>query len=114
MNADIYQIHLPEIGCLSLRHREIKAIDKRDMPSLPSGFRASKLSLRLGAKRVYRDNRRKNSIQLRDYGPYWTIQLDSYNPETGFKELILHGLSDTPLVPILAAVGIVGLALKYR
>lgn len=111
------EFSLEGYGIIRLAHGERVTILKRDLPLLPPGFRVSTWSLRRAAKAVYRDTRKTNSLQVRDYGRYWEFQLDHYNPEApdaGLTEVIGHGFMDAPEITIgltifgLLAVGILG------
>lgn len=68
----------------------------------PPGFTESVLSLRLGAKTVYRDNRQTDSVQIRVYENRVTYQLDRFNPR---HHPIRHAVFDAPLYTA-AALGI--------
>ncbi len=92
-----------------LRYDEVVKISKADLPDVPSGFHLSWLSLPLRAKRVYRDNRRTDSLQLREYDDYWTIQRDRFNPETGLKEFVLHALTDARHITAFGVLGCAGI-----
>ena len=92
-----------------LPYDDVVRISKADLRSVPSGFHPSWLSMPLKAKRVYRDNRRTNSLQLREYDDHWTVQLDRYNPETGLKEFVLHALTDARHITVPCTLGALGL-----
>jgi len=98
-----------------MRFHERVKVNKDVMPHVPPGFRESMLSLRRGARAVYRDGNKKNSLQLRDFRTYWEFELDHFNPEAGFWEFLGHAINDAPGVTttaLLISVGLFGLAKK--
>lgn len=73
---------------------------------LPPGFERSRLSIRGPANAVYRDQRKTDSFQIREYDNKWTIELDRHNPETG--NAVAHAITDAPGYTLAAlAVGAV-------
>jgi len=77
------------------------------MPDLPGRFKPSDMSLSRGARAVYRDSRKRDSLQVRDFGSYWEVELDRFNPEQSIVGFIGHALTDTPVVTALFALGVV-------
>lgn len=82
-------------------------IPKTSEPRLPPEFEQSTLSINGGANAVYRDQQATDSFQIREYGDYWTIELDRHNPEQG--NAVAHAFLDAPKYTLsaLAAVGAV-------
>jgi hypothetical protein len=61
---------------------------------LPANFEQSDLSIHLGAKEVYREDRPEESIQLRVYKDKYVLQLDRHNPK---YRPIRHAVEDATL-----------------
>lgn len=83
-------------------------VPKAKEPTLPLEFEQSLLSIPGGANAVYRDQRKTDSFQIREYNDHWTIELDKHNPEEGNP--LAHAVQDAPKYT-LAAVAIVGAAM---
>jgi hypothetical protein len=79
-------------------------LSKRNTIGIPARFEPSRLSITAGANAVYRDQQAKDSIQIREYDDYYTVELDRYNPEQGYP--IQHAAQDAPKYTALA-LGIV-------
>lgn len=79
---------------------------KNQAPVLPPEFKRSLLSIPGTAKAVYRDVRKTNSFQVREYENKWTIELDRHNPDTG--NAIAHALVDAPVYTLGAALLVAG------
>lgn len=89
-------------------HGQKITVPKTSEPTLPPRFKRSYRSINAGAEAVYRDQRKIDSFQIRDYGDKWTIELDHHNPETG--NALAHVVYDAPKYT-LAAVAVVGAAM---
>jgi hypothetical protein len=81
-------------------------VSKRRMPHLPRRFKPSDMSLSRGARAVYRDSRKRDSLQVRDFGSYWEVELDRFNPEQSIIGFIGHAFTDAPAVTALVALGV--------
>lgn len=92
---------------LARRHRYGTKITvpMHSAPYLPPGFEQSALSINNGAKAVYRDQRARDSFQIREFDDHWTIEMDKYNPEQGYA--IQHAVADAPGYT-LAATAVLG------
>lgn len=59
-------------------------VPKRAEPILPRGLSVRRSdvpwSVHKGARRVYREDRPGEHVQIREYPDRWTVQLDSFNP----------------------------------
>jgi len=98
-----------------LEHGTLR-LDKH--PRLPSpdkwkGFNLEQdtLGFAKGADAVYRDNRQRNSLQVREYDTYYTIQLDHANLSQG--EFIQHyqlDIGPSQKVKIVGGVLVLALA----
>lgn len=59
-------------------------VSKRDEPLLPPGVpvRRSNVpwSVHKGARRVFREERPSEHVQIREYPDHWTVEVDSFNP----------------------------------
>lgn len=64
-----------------LEYGEKIEVPKNKVGRIPANFKNSPLSLHLGAKKVYREEREKKSIQIREYEDKYILQLDQYNPQ---------------------------------
>lgn len=71
--------------------RKVK-VPKATAGPIPPQFTESVISLPLGARKVYRDQRATNSLQIREYSNYYTVQLDRHNPDKG--NAVKHALTD--------------------
>lgn len=87
-----------------MAYGERHEVPKSDMPHVPAGFRRSTLSLPRGSRAVYRDNKRIDSLQLRDFVDYWEFELDRFNPEAGLPEFIGHAMTDAIGVTVVFVV----------
>ncbi len=79
-------------------------VPKSKVGQLPSNFEVSALSIKNGAQEVYREKKAKDSIQIREYENYYTLQLDRYNPQ---YHPIGHALVDATGYTLTATVGAV-------
>lgn len=77
-------------------------VSKHSEPSLPPEFERSTLSIPAGARAVYRDQRAKESFQIREFDGHWTIELDHHNPDKG--NAVAHAVQDAPLYTAGAAI----------
>lgn len=57
-------------------------------------------SLPMGAKRVYRDDKRGDHFQIREYEDRWTVDLDRFNPHYA---PVRHAAADATQYTALAA-----------
>lgn len=67
------------------------------------------MSLNMGANKVYRDQKPTNSLQIREYDDFYTVEMDRHNPEEG--NAIKHAVTDAgkyTLVAVVAGVAIFG------
>lgn len=78
-------------------------ISKAAVGGIPPQFTRSVMSLPMGANQVYRDQRATDSLQIREYDDYYTVQMDKHNPDDG--NAIKHAVTDA-LPYTLTAVGI--------
>lgn len=78
-------------------------LPKRSSPVLPPEFEQSRLSIRGSANAVYRDQRKTDSYQVREYDNKWTIELDRHNPETG--NAVAHAITDAPGYTLALVIG---------
>lgn len=67
-------------------------IPKASVGPVPSRFTESPMSLHLGANQVYRDQRATDSLQIREYDDYYTVEMDRHNPDDG--NAIKHAVTD--------------------
>lgn len=58
-----------------------KKVPKNKVGELPDRFEPSPLSLKNGAKAVYREDCQEDTVQVREYDDYYTLQLDQYHPK---------------------------------
>lgn len=79
-------------------------VSKPNEPRLPPEFGRSYLAIHMGANAVYRDNRPRDSYQIREYDDKWTIELDQHNPEQG--NAIKHAVMDAPVYTAIAATAV--------
>lgn len=79
------------------------SVPKEDVLGFPRGFEGCSLSLDLGAKTVYREEKATDTLQLREYEDRYTIQKDQYHPE---EHPVAHAVVDATEYTALAAVGI--------
>lgn len=79
---------------------ETITVPKAEVFGIPTNFESSSLSLHFGAKAVYREDRARDSLQLREYDDHYTLQLDRYNPE---YRPVAHAIADAPEYTIGAA-----------
>lgn len=80
--------------------------------ALPARYHESTYSLRLGAEAVYRDRKPTDSIQVRDYGRYWELELERYNPDVGSKAG--HALADATGYTLVASLMMVAAYLVVK
>lgn len=106
-------VNLPGLRPFHLEHGRKVRIEKADMPFLPPEFSESSLSLKLGARRVFRDESRRDSLQLREYDGHWTLELDHFNPEKGPVEFAGHAFADA-LAVTMAVCGVAVAAFALR
>lgn len=80
---------------------ETITVPQAEVFGIPTNFEPSSRSLPFGAQAVYREDRDRDSLQLREYDDHYTLQLDRYNPE---YRLVAHAIADVPEYTIGAAV----------
>lgn len=72
-------------------------VPKESEPLLPTevSLRRSNVpwSIHKGARRVYREDRRGEHVQIREYADHWTVELDNNNPH---YRPMRHVALDTP------------------
>lgn len=75
-------------------------VSKSSVPNtLPSRFYESALSIKLGAKAVYREDKKEYSVQIREYSDKYVLQLDRHNPK---YNAVGHAVVDAPGYTIAA------------
>lgn len=70
---------------------------------IPAEFEQSPMSLHAGADKVYREDRARDSLQLRVYDGHATVELDRYNPE---YYPVKHAVQDATKYTIAGVAGI--------
>ena len=89
-----------------LEYGEKYRVEESSPVLIPDGFEQSSLSLPNGAEAVYREDTATDSLQIRVYDDYVTIQRDKYNPKYRPAK---HAVFDAPKYTA-AAVALIGAA----
>ena len=69
---------------------------------IPAEFEQSSLSISAGAEKVYREDRGRDSLQLRIYDGHATVELDRFNPE---YYPVKHAIQDATKYTVAGTVG---------
>ncbi len=78
-------------------------LSKTTADPLPPRFTPSVMSLPLGANQVYRDQRATDSLQVREFDDYYTVQMDRHNPDDG--NAVKHAVTDALPYTVAAVAG---------
>lgn len=82
-------------------YNEKVKLPKHSVGGVPPQFTESPMSLNLGANQVYRDQNPMNSLQIREYDDFYTVEMDRHNPDEG--NAIKHAATDAAKYTLVAA-----------